>query len=140
MKTMMVFKTKSELESYFGDSIPSKILAIVEDAKTGSSYVTNALFSATNNIDGSFENIGNSAISYIAELNEELPTGYTYITANGDHDIASYAMVNVAVPVPAGYIIPEGELEITAEGEYDVTSYASVKVQIASTVEPVVEG
>lgn len=140
MKRQQIFKNLTELNNYYPDGVPSGVVAVVEDAQTGSAYVTNALFSGTNNINGNYSYVGGSALSYISSLEEELPTGYTYITANGDHDIASYAMVNVEVPVPVGYIIPEGELEITAEGEYDVTSYASVKVQIASTVEPVVEG
>ena len=65
--------------------------------------------------------------TYISNMQD---TGYTYITANGDHDVTGYANVNVNVSVPAGYIIPVGTYTATVNGIHDITSYANVDVQV----------
>lgn len=63
-------------------------------------------------------------------------SGYAYITENGDHDIATYAYVNVNVPqqevpvVPPGYSYVSGTYNITANGTVDISSYASAYVDV----------
>lgn len=61
------------------------------------------------------------------------PSGYAYVTANGDWNISSYEMVNVDVPVPPGYIVPEGTSYITTNGDHDISSYAMVNVNVPSS-------
>ena len=61
----------------------------------------------------------------------EQPSGYAYISANGDWNIRSYEMVNVNVPVPSGYIIPTGTYNITENGTgIDITNYAYVDINV----------
>ena len=63
-------------------------------------------------------------------------SGYAYITENGDHDIATYAYVNVNVPqqevpvVPPGYSYVYGTKEILENGTVDISSYASAYVNV----------
>ena len=63
-------------------------------------------------------------------------SGYAYITENGDHDIATYAYVNVNVPqqevpvVPPGYSYVSGTYNITTNGTVDISSYASAYVDV----------
>lgn len=63
-------------------------------------------------------------------------SGYAYITENGNHDIATYAYVNVNVPqkevpvVPPGYSYVYGTYNITTNGTVDISSYASAYVNV----------
>lgn len=64
------------------------------------------------------------------------PTGYAYVTSNGDYDVSTYAMVNVEV---SGGITPSGTYMLDLDpsaGEtpwnYDVTSYAEVSIDFGT--------
>lgn len=65
-----------------------------------------------------------------------VPAGTLNINANGKHNAAQYAEVDVNVPIPEGYIKPSGTLEITQNGTHDVTAYAAVNVAVAGSTEP----
>lgn len=62
------------------------------------------------------------------------PTGYAYVTSNGDYDVSTYAMVNVEVSggeIPPGYTYVSGTYNITTNGTgIDIASYASVDVAV----------
>lgn len=55
------------------------------------------------------------------KIDENTPTGYAYITTNGNHDIASYAYVNVDVQ---GGVAVLGDLSVSENGVYAASSYA----------------
>lgn len=86
MKKSIYFRSKEELDAYFGeDGVPSGFLAIVQpDSETEASLYTSSNNSPIN--PGQSESQGG-----------DTPEGYTYITENGDYDIASYAYANVNV-------------------------------------------
>lgn len=64
------------------------------------------------------------------------PTGYAYVTSNGDYDVSTYAMVNVEV---SGGITPSGTYMLDLDPSagdtpwnYDVTSYAEVSIDFGT--------
>lgn len=61
------------------------------------------------------------------------PVGIIDITENGSHDVTNYAVANVNVPIPEGYIMPSGALEVNENGTHNVKEYESVNVNVASS-------
>lgn len=98
------------MENYFPDGVPSTVLAIVQaNASEEASLYTSSNNSPVN--PGQTEEQGAAA-----------PEGYTYITINGDYDVASYAYANVDIAAPEGYIpnpfdASSGEVIINGETE-----------------------
>ena len=66
MKLQLIFNTQSECDAYFGgEPIPSKYLVIIKNVDLpDGGVVTNSALTTTNNIDGSVEEVGESALSY----------------------------------------------------------------------------
>ena len=57
--------------------------------------------------------------TYISDLK---PSGYTYITTNGDYDVSAYSDVNVNVPQGGAAVL--GNLSVTENGQYSASSYS----------------
>ena len=64
----------------------------------------------------------------VAKIYATLPS--ISISANGSYDVGSYAIADVAVPVPPGYIIPSNTRLIEANGVFDVATFASALVNV----------
>lgn len=80
MKHTIYFKTQQEMLDYFPDGVvPNNFLAIIGDEESGKTV----LFSSTNNIDGSSEEIGGyvdtpetkAELSYATEKTEDILVG-----------------------------------------------------------------
>ena len=81
MKRQMVFKTVSEMNQYFPDGVPSKVLAIVEEQYLpDGSYIYNQPFTTTNNItSGSVTSAGTSAMTVSYNIS------YSYTSVEKDY-------------------------------------------------------
>lgn len=102
------------MENYFPDGVPSTVLAIVQANASEEA----SLYTSSNN---SPVNPGQTE-----EQGAAVPSGYTYITVNGDYNISSYAYTYVNVPGETKF----GYAYITENGDYDIASYESVNVNV----------
>lgn len=59
---------------------------------------------------------------YPSYINSLKPTGYAYITTNGDHNVNAYSYVNVNVPTGGATVL--GNLSITENGQYSASAYS----------------
>lgn len=55
-------------------------------------------------------------------INSLKPTGYAYITTNGDHNVNAYSYVNVNVPTGGAAVL--GNLSVTENGQYSASTYS----------------
>lgn len=77
----MIFKTVSEMNDYFPDGVPSKVLAIVEEQPLpDGSYIYNQPFTTTNNIEvGYTSSAGTSAMTVSYSIS------YSYTSVEKDY-------------------------------------------------------
>lgn len=61
------------------------------------------------------------------------PVGIKDINANGAYDVTNFAVANVNVPIPEGYIMPSGTFEVNENGTHNVKEYESVTVNVPTT-------
>ena len=59
---------------------------------------------------------------YPSYINNLKPTGYAYITTNGDHNVNAYSYVNVNVPTGGAAVL--GNLSVTENGQYSASAYS----------------
>lgn len=74
--------------------------------------------------------------TYISALGPQ-PTGYSYITTNGDYDISTYAMVNVNVPQGGGgvdYQLVDLSYTMTVGEKYEFNGRLGINGQITSEI------
>lgn len=64
---------------------------------------------------------------YAGYITAMKPTGYTYITENGDHNVFGYEYVNVEVEQG---ITPTGTYNISENGTFDVSTYENAYVNV----------
>ena len=60
---------------------------------------------------------------YPSYINSLKPSGYAYITTNGDHNVNAYSYVNVNVPTGGGAAVL-GNLSVTENGQYSASNYS----------------
>lgn len=119
MKHTQYFKNETEFNNYFPDGVvPSNVLAVIGEYEK--------VYTQTNNINGT------SYEYQTGEGGSSTVEGNSYITSNGQYNVASYAYAYVDVPVPSGYIVPSGTIDVSSNGTVDVSSYASAYVQVSA--------
>lgn len=59
---------------------------------------------------------------YPSYINSLKPSGYAYITNNGDHNVNAYSYVNVNVPTGGAAVL--GNLSVTENGQYSASAYS----------------
>ncbi len=74
---------------------------------------------------------------YPAYISDLKPSGYTYITANGDYDVSAYSDVNVNVSGGSAVL---GGLSVTENGQYSATTYAYDGFDVVNVNVPVPPG
>ena len=103
---------------YKGNQIASMAESGTKTLKTGGSYCE-----------------GDITVEYEKPVISDVVSGTKNITSNGEHDVAAYAVANVHVPIPSGYIKPSGTKAITDNGTYDMTEFASAEVNVPKGTE-----